>query len=126
MLKLSTKYALAVISYLSSKEKNEFVRVKQIATKGQIPQAYLSQVVKILVSNKLLAAKAGPGGGIRLSMRKKVISIYDVCIASQDPICKDICFLNNSKCDSANHCLRHSAMQELKKITFSSISEPEF
>ena len=104
----------------------EYVRVKEIASKAQIPQAYLSKVVKILVSNKLLESKAGACGGVRVPIRrKKAISIYDVCKALKDPICENDCFLNKTKCDSGNHCLMHSAWQNLKKLTFSVLSEPK-
>ncbi len=80
MITQTAEYALRAIVYLAG---SDAARVKRsdIAEATQIPQDYLTKVLKELDHAGLVQSRRGPGGGYRLMQSAEEMSVFDVIIA---------------------------------------------
>lgn len=68
-MKISTKgrYALRMMLDLAMNEKEEPIRIKEIALRQEISDKYLEQIISILAKAGYVKSLRGPQGGYRLS-----------------------------------------------------------
>ena len=76
---------------LGVNEESEVVlQIKEIASKGDIPQNYLEQILVLLKKSAIVESVRGANGGYRLSKDKNEITVYEVlnslecCFAQTD------------------------------------------
>ncbi len=115
MLELSTKYAIKALLHLARFEKDQYVPVKTLSQTAKIPGPYLSKIIKILASKKIVETKRGAFGGVRLPSLKKNISYLDICKALNDPLLNQNCFFSKYPCNSKAPCLMHKHWLEMKE-----------
>ena len=115
MLELSTKYAIKALLHLSNQEDGMYVQVQTLSKLADIPGSYLSKLVKILARKGIVDSKRGSQGGIRFSGKKKRISFLDICIALEDPILSQGCFLSKRPCNSKSPCVMHKDWSEIRE-----------
>lgn len=114
MISLTTKYGLSALLYLAKTKGDEFVSIDILAKESDVPSPYLSKLMKTLASKELVLSKKGLGGGFKLNPKKKKLSFLDVCVALDDPITKDSCFLGKKVCSGATACAVHSDWISMK------------
>lgn len=114
MLSLSTKYALKALMCLAKSAKGDFVQVVDLSVEADVPGPYLSKIMKQLAIKGIVESRRGKNGGVRYS-NKANYTFYDICVALDDPIVTQGCFLNKSQCNSGNPCRAHSGWSKLKK-----------
>ena len=89
---ISTKgaYGLTAIVILAREENNKLLQIKDIATKGDIPQNYLEQILVLLKKSGLVESVRGANGGYKLAKETNQISVFEVlnslecCLAQTD------------------------------------------
>ncbi|MCO6432056.1 MAG: Rrf2 family transcriptional regulator [Deltaproteobacteria bacterium] len=114
MLALSTKYALKALLHLREVPRGEFMQVTALSKKAGIPGPYLSKIIKQLATRQLVETRRGLSGGVRLPLKAKSISFYDVCAALEDPIVSQRCFLSKSPCNLNSPCVMHAHWSRIK------------
>lgn len=114
MISISTKYALAALSHLGGAEHPEFVSIQVLSEELKIPRSYLAKIMKTLANRELIESKKGLNGGFRLISDRGTISLFDLCVALDDPVIKETCFLSRSKCSEAGTCQFHFPWKEMK------------
>lgn len=114
MLSLTVKYALKAISLLSDYDSETFVQVQELAHKAKVPAPYFAKVVKKLARKGILESKRGAQGGIRIRTGAKKPTLFDVCVALDEPILESQCFLSEGGCNAKNPCHMHHYWVELK------------
>jgi Rrf2 family protein len=88
---ISTKgsYGLTAVVILA-KEENQLLQIKDIASKGDIPQNYLEQILVLLKKAGLVESIRGANGGYKLAKDKSLITVYEVldalecCLSQSD------------------------------------------
>lgn len=115
MLELSTKYALKALLHLANETDGQYILVKELSEKANVPGPYLSKIIKQLALKEIVETRRGMSGGVRLPKKKKQISFYDVCVALDDPVVSQGCFLTKHACNSANPCVMHSHWSRIKR-----------
>lgn len=115
MLALTTKYAIKTILYLSNLKSDHFIQVSYLSKKINIPGPYLSKLIKILAAKGLVDTKRGNLGGVRIPESRARVSILDICIALEDPVINQGCFLTNAACNSKSPCIMHKHWMDLKE-----------
>jgi len=115
MLSQQSKYALRALQHLKTLESGTFVRVEEIAKATDLPAAYLSKVLKLLVHEELLESRRGKNGGVALMERKKPLTFMDICKAVEDPIVASECVLRKQSCNLKAPCSFHLKWSETKK-----------
>ena len=113
MLALSTKYALKALLFLAQHNREEFMQVKALSEEAEVPGPYLSKIIKQLSAKQLVETRRGISGGVRLP-KKLRLSFYDVCVALDDPIVSQGCFLTKHPCNSRKPCMMHPHWSRIK------------
>ena len=117
MLELSTKHALKVLLHLAAAPQENFTQVQVISSATDVPGPYLSKIIKQLAARGVVETRRGSLGGVRLPKDFNV-SFYDVCVALDDPIVMQSCFLTKSQCGSKNPCAQHQEWQKMRSKIF--------
>lgn len=95
MLSQTTEYALRAMMLLATLEAGISVNSETIAAQTQVPQGYLSKILRDLVVAELIDSQRGPNGGFSLARDAAKISMLDV-VNAVDPIERiHECPLNN-------------------------------
>ncbi|MCK9491247.1 MAG: Rrf2 family transcriptional regulator [Sulfurimonas sp.] len=90
---VSTKgaYGLTAMIVLAKEEDGKkLLQIKDIASKGDIPQNYLEQILVLLKKAALVESVRGSNGGYRLSKPTSEISVFEIlnslecCMAQTD------------------------------------------
>jgi Rrf2 family protein len=82
-----------------------------VAQCSNIPQQYLSKIIQSLVHRGLVLSQKGIGGGVKLAHEPGKTSLYEVCLAMDDPIIQGRCMLGNTPCSDDRYCPCHSFWQ---------------
>jgi Rrf2 family cysteine metabolism transcriptional repressor len=79
-MKLTTKseYSLLALIYIARHEKKGFVKIEQICSRYHIPRKYLEQLLLILKQNRFLRARRGAGGGYKLALPARRITVAQI------------------------------------------------
>ncbi|WP_373070037.1 Rrf2 family transcriptional regulator [Sulfurimonas sp.] len=88
---ISTKgsYGLTAVVILAQGD-NQLLQIKDIASKGDIPQNYLEQILVLLKKAGLVESIRGANGGYKLAKDKSLITVYEVldalecCLSESD------------------------------------------
>lgn len=87
-MKISTKgrYAIKIMIDLAENQKDDFIPLRDIASRQNISEKYLESIIKILVKNKMLLGLRGKGGGYKLVRNPDTYTIADILKVSEDSI----------------------------------------
>lgn len=106
MLTQSAGYAAIALGYIAGAG-GKPVLVKQIAEASNIPPSYLSKIIHSLARKGLVVTQRGIGGGVTLARPATEISVYDLCMAMDEPACQARCFLGTAQCSDDRACPAH-------------------
>jgi len=89
---VSTKgvYGLTAMLILAKEKNKDLLQIKEIATKGDIPQNYLEQILVTLKKGALVESIRGANGGYRLLKNVNQITVFEIlntlecCLANTD------------------------------------------
>ena len=71
---------------LAENQKDDFIPLRDIASRQNISEKYLESIIKILVKNKMLLGLRGKGGGYKLVKNPDTYTIADILKVSEDSI----------------------------------------
>ncbi|MEE2828347.1 MAG: Rrf2 family transcriptional regulator [Myxococcota bacterium] len=96
-------YAVRSLAYLASQPERRILIV-EIAREMAIPQAFLSKIMKELVTGGLVDSQTGPGGGYLLSRPADEITFRDIIELVEGPWSLVPCQSE----DAGESCILHS------------------
>lgn len=98
MIGISSKtvYAVAALQELSTIQKDEVLKIKEIASNACIPQNFLEQILLELKKQGLLTSIKGAYGGYKLACDLKDITLKDVILILESDSFTDICKTDNA------------------------------
>lgn len=105
MLSQASGYAATCLAYIDSVAGSVFV--KDIAEATGIPAPYLAKIVQVLAKKGLVKTQRGIGGGVALARKADTISIYEICMALDDPGVMPKCILGTAVCSDERACPAH-------------------
>ena len=79
-----------------------------------MPEAYLSKVLRRLVSHGLLLGTKGHGGGFMLARPARKIRFIDVLEAVDSMPSANRCVFGRPRCSETDACLLHPAWSKMK------------
>lgn len=105
-MKISTRgrYALRVMVDLALHHSGEFIPLKDVAERQEIPVKYLEQIIVFLGKANFLKSSRGNGGGYKLARSPKAYSVGDILRAAEGSLAIVACLE-----DSPNECPRCGA-----------------
>ncbi|MCB0319762.1 MAG: Rrf2 family transcriptional regulator [Bdellovibrionales bacterium] len=113
MLSLPSKHAFKALLVLSDFERGEFLTVEELAREADLPQPYLTKLLKELAKRKIVITKKGRGGGVALPPRP--VSAFDVAEALGDSVVDEHCFLSRDSCSRSSPCPLHQQWVKERK-----------
>ena len=123
-LSKTTRYALRLMSYISSSEETSFTSTS-LHEKLEIPKQYLRRLLTRLSKKGLLISDKGRGKGFVLARDKEEIFLSEIIAATDDTPLLLSCVLGFEKCLLVEKCPLHDRWCEAKgKIleTFRTVS----
>jgi len=114
----TTEYALRAMTFLvvvHTTQDGRLTAAEEIARETDIPQTYLSKVLRLLVKRGLLEAERGHGGGFRLARTPKKISFQMILEATGFTFSTDHCAFGWEVCDAKAPCPLHHCYKALEK-----------
>lgn len=115
MLKLSKQgdYGLILMTTLAVLPSQQYLSLKKISVKHQLPYKFLSQIASKLKLAQLIVSKEGTNGGYRLQRPATSITIKDIIIALDGPIATVDCQKSTPTCRHRSQCLHHHLLAQL-------------
>jgi len=120
---ISTKgvYGLTAIMILAKEKNQKLLQIKDIASKGDIPQNYLEQILVILKKSGLVESIRGANGGYKLSKDTSSITVYEVL----DSLECCLSYTDNKSKNSIRNPFWEDTQKKIKEIFLLTISELE-
>jgi Rrf2 family iron-sulfur cluster assembly transcriptional regulator len=107
-MRLTTKgrFAVTAMLDLALNESGRPVTLNTISERQEISLSYLEQLFSRLRKNGLVKSVRGPGGGYRMALDPKVISVSDIIRAVDEQIDATQCG-GNENCHDERRCMTH-------------------
>ena len=111
----TTGYGIRALVYLAQQADNQLCGLQEIASKENIPAAYLGKVLGDLRKHQLLHSVKGIHGGYELAQPAESITLWDVYQILDPVIDCNQCILGLSNCEDKNPCSLHDSWLPLRK-----------
>ena len=117
-MKVSTKgrYALNVMIDLALNAKENFIPLRDIATRQGISMKYLEQIVSMLNKAGYLQTARGNNGGYKLTKRPEEYKVGDILRATEGDLAPIMCVVEDGNCDKKEACKTFSFWEGLDKV----------
>ena len=132
MLSSKTGYAILARACMVS-DKQDWVKVEDIAKRADIPQPYLHKILHALGKSGFIKTKRGYRGGVALSRPANEITLLDIVEAVQGEEWMHRCLLGLAECSDERSCPVHefwkgekeNIIAKMKEITLDQVAEFE-
>ena len=108
-------YAVRAMMYLAGRAKATRARVAEVAAAADVPPSLMSKILQRLASAHLVVSYRGKEGGFELARPAAEISLLDVLVAIEGPLCLNMCLLSGDACDRRPWCAAHLVWAEVQK-----------
>ena len=106
-LKISTKgrYALRVLADLTVHDNGDYISLKSVAERQQISEKYLEAIISAFSKGKIVKGQRGKGGGYKLAVDPKTITVKDVLLMVEGDLAPVACLSKDAEpCPKADDC----------------------
>jgi len=107
MLSQAVGYAATALGFLAGAGAKSCL-VKDIAEACGIPAPYLAKIVHTLSKAGIVTTQRGIGGGVSLARPAAEVSLWQLCVAMNDPIIHPRCMLGTAECSDSRACPAHT------------------
>jgi Rrf2 family transcriptional regulator, iron-sulfur cluster assembly transcription factor len=107
-------HGLRAVIYIASRNVESPVRGEDIAREEDLPQPFLSKILKILSSRNILHSVRGPGGGFRLARTAEEITLLDIVEAIDGLTQFEECALGWKTCQDDKPCPLHNSWKDMR------------
>ena len=109
-MKISTKgrYALRVMIDLAMNSNGNFIPLKDIATRQEISNKYLEQIIAMLNKAGYLETARGNNGGYKLVRKPSEYIVGDILRATEGDLTPIYCLTEEGECLKKENCKTHS------------------
>lgn len=105
MISTKGRYALRVMIDLAEHQKDNYIPLKDIASRQGISEKYLESILKVLVAEKLLKGLRGKGGGYRLTRSPEEYTVGEIIELAEGTLATVACLKSNAEpCERKEHC----------------------
>lgn len=110
---LETDYAIRIVDYLSGT--TELRCAKEISEAVSVPLRFARNILQKLVGKDIVISYKGVNGGYKLAKAPKVISLYDVFRAMDEPVILNRCLKAEYECSCCpdKQCAYYSIFMQI-------------
>jgi Rrf2 family transcriptional regulator, iron-sulfur cluster assembly transcription factor len=110
------EYAIRAAAYLASRHGEEgLVKLKDITRAEDLPAPFLSSVLQLLVTARLLRSSRGPTGGYALERSPDRITLYDIKAAVDGTAELEACAVGHDRCSDETPCPLHDSWKPIRE-----------
>ncbi len=113
-LSKSCLYGIWATIYLASVSDREYIPIREISEKLDIPFHFLTKILQALARSGIVLSLRGANGGVALANKPNKINLKDVIVAVDGSGTFTGCVLGLSKCDENNPCPLHERWSPIK------------
>lgn len=99
-----------------------YCKIREVSEAMDLPRSYTPQLLGILAKSGLAEAKAGRGGGYRLTRPPKEISVLEVIEAAEGFLVSERCPLRGGPCRWDDACALHPTWTKVSEAVRSTLS----
>ena len=106
-MKISTKgrYAVRVMLDLAVNDKGEYVKVREIATRQEISEKYLEQIIAVLNKAGYVRSTRGAQGGYKIAKDPSQYTVGMILRLTEGSLCPGACLETESnECERCDTC----------------------
>lgn len=81
--------------------------VAEIAAAAAVPAALMSKILQRLARAGIVVSYRGKQGGFELARPPAEISLLDIIVAMEGPLCLNLCLVSGDACDRRPWCAAH-------------------
>ncbi|GHV46316.1 AsnC family transcriptional regulator [Clostridia bacterium] len=118
-MKISTKgrYALRVMADLAMNDKGDYISLKEVATRQEVPIKYLEQIIPLLSKAGYLKSTRGNNGGYRLSRQPRMYTVGDILRAAEGSLAPVACLDDpENVCERQHECITLEVWEGLYRV----------
>lgn len=117
-MKVSTKgrYALRVMIDLAMNSNGKYISLKDIATRQEISNKYLEQIISLLNKAGYLETARGNTGGYKLAKEPKEYKIGDILRVTEGDLAPIYCLTKDGECNRQKGCKTYSFWKGLDNV----------
>lgn len=115
LLTKHTDYAIRALLVLARKKKL-FVSARAIAKEQKIPYQFLRGILQTLIKHKLVVSKEGGGGGFKLNMPPRSITIEQIIKIFQGNVQFSECMFRKKICCNRSACVLRKQIQKIEQV----------
>ena len=106
-MKISTKgrYALRTIIDIAYHREEGYISLKEIATRQDISQKYLEQIIQILKKDRILRVERGSHGGYQLERSPEKITVAQILQLTEGSLAPVECTEDAEFCERSEECV---------------------
>lgn len=108
-------YGLLLMTALATHGKGEYVSLREVAERRQLPYRFLTKIIIPLRKAGLVASHEGVRGGYRLAKSPQEIRIRDVLVALGEDLALVRCETGHQNCQSFCQCNARGFWHELQQ-----------
>ena len=122
MISTPASYAVFALSLLNGPD-GDFKLVRDVSKQADIPTDFLQKILNRLRKLRIIIAKRGAGGGVKLAKNKEDISLLEVLTAMEEPVLESRCVLGLTECNDDAPCPSHNFWSSYKPLLISHWAE---
>jgi len=108
-------HGLRAVIFIATRNSESPVRGEDIATEEDLPQPFLSKILKVLASRTILHSVRGPGGGFKLARPASQIRLLDIVEAIDGLSMFEECALGWKSCRDEQPCPLHQSWKPMRE-----------
>lgn len=106
MISTKGRYALRVMIDLAEHPEDDYIPLKDIASRQEISEKYLEIIIKVLVKENLLKGLRGKGGGYQLTRKPSDYTVGEILELTEGTLATVACLASDAKeCSRKDNCL---------------------
>jgi len=112
----NSDYAIRALMALAQKPGRGFVSSSALAGADGIPLRFLRRILRDLLRAKMIEAKEGVRGGVRLARRPEKITVANIIQLFQGPVQLSRCMFRSRLCGNRSSCVLRRRIKGIEAI----------
>jgi len=121
-----TDYAVRIVLHLACQAEGAHVPIPEIAAQRHLPLPFVRRLVSSLVGAGILQTVRGSAGGVGLAKPASEISLLDVVVAIEGPICPSPCVEQPHGCPLGKSCPVRSVWTDAGRVLENHLHQTRF
>lgn len=108
-------YGFRAMTYLAGLTEGARASVAEVAAGADVPPSHMSKILQRLASAHLVVSYRGKEGGFELARSPGRISLLEIVVAMEGPLCLNLCLVSREACDRRSWCAAHLVWAEAQR-----------